>query len=135
MSPVSSSATDFERNARLILEESVSRIDARTRSRLNQARQAAVEAAGARQRPWWRSVSFMPAAGAVTAALLAVMLWHREPAVHEPPLLEGRAPAVEDIDLLADTEGLDLVEGWDGPGPGFYEWAAEQTDANVQSTG
>ena len=71
MSPV----TDFERNARLVLEEGVSRIDARTRSRLNQARQLAVEAAAARHRPWWRSFAFMPAAGAATAALLvAVML-------------------------------------------------------------
>jgi hypothetical protein len=78
----------------------------------------------------------MPAAGAVTAALLlGVMLWHRESVVREPPLLEGRTPAVEDIDLLADAEGLDLVEGWDGPGPGFYEWAADQSDANVQSSG
>ena len=131
MSPV----TDFERNAHLVLEESVSRIDARTRSRLNQARQLAVEAAAARHRPWWRSFAFMPAAGAATAALLvAVMLWHREPAVREQPVLEGRTPAVEDIDLLADVEGLDLVEGWDGPGPGFYEWAADETDANVQSS-
>jgi len=131
MSPV----TDFERNARLVLEESVARIDARTRSRLNQARQLAVEAGAARHRPWWRSFAFMPAAGAATAALLlAVTLWHREP-MREAPLLEGRTPTVEDIDLLADAEGLDLVEGWDGPGPGFYEWAADQTDANVQSSG
>ena len=136
MSPVNSPVTDFERNARLVLEESLSRVDARTRSRLNRARQLAVEAADARSQPWWRSFTLMPAAGAVTAALLlGVMLWHREPAVREPPLLEGRAPAVEDIDLLADAEALDLVEGWDGPGPGFYEWAADQTDAGVQSSG
>jgi hypothetical protein len=136
MSPVSSPVTDFERNARLVLEESVSRVDARTRSRLNQARQLAVEAAAAKHRPWWRTFSLMPATGAVTAALLlGVMLWHREPAVLEPPLLEGHTQAVEDIDLLADAEGLDLVEGWDGPGPGFYEWATDQTDANVQSSG
>ena len=136
MSPVTSPLTDFERNARRVLEESVSRVDARTRSRLNQARQLAVEAAGARHRPWWRSFSLMPAAGAVTAALLlGVMLWHRESTVLESPLLEVRTPAVEDIDLLADAEGLDLVEGWDGPGPGFYEWAADQTDANLQSSG
>jgi hypothetical protein len=134
MSPVTSPLTDFERNARVVLEESVSRIDARSRSRLNQARQLALEAAGARHRPWWRPPALMPAAGAATAALLlAVMLWHREPAVLEAPVFEGRTPAVEDIDLLADAEGLDLVEGWDGPG--FYEWAADQTDANVQSDG
>jgi hypothetical protein len=136
MSPVNSPLTDFERNARRVLEESISRVDAPTRSLLNQARQLAVEAAGARHRPWWRSFALMPAAGAVTAALLlGVMLWHRESTVLAPPLLEGRTPAVEDIDMLADAEGLDLVEGWDGPGPGFYEWATDQTDANVQSSG
>jgi hypothetical protein len=125
--------TDFERNARAALEESTSRIDEHTRSRLNQARRMAVEAAGARQRPWWRSFALMPATGAVAVALLlAVMLWHREPAVGDSPVLEGRVPAAEDMDLLADSEGLDLIEGWDGP---FYEWAADQTDANVQSDG
>ena len=51
---------------------------------------------------------------------------------HESPLLEGRVTAVEDMDLLADAEGLDLIEGWDGP---FYEWAADETDTNVQSDG
>ena len=75
----------------------------------------------------------MPAAGAAAAALLAVMLWHREPAALEPPAFEGHGPVVEDMDLLADADGLDLVEGWDGPG--FYEWAADQTDGNVQSDG
>jgi len=134
MSLMTPATTDFERNARAVLEESLSRIDGRTRSRLNQARQAAVSADAARQRPWWRPVTLMPAAGAAAAALLvAVMLWHREPTALEAPALEGRTAAVEDLDLLADAEGLDLVEGWDGPG--FYEWAADQNDGNVQSDG
>jgi anti-sigma-K factor RskA len=121
--------TDFERNARVVLEHSVARIDARTRSRLNQARHAALEAAAAPRRAWWRSFTLMPAAGAAAAVLVAVVLWHR-PSVVEPPQLEGRTPAVEDLDLLADGEALDLMEGWDGP---FYEWAAAQTDANGES--
>ena len=133
MSPVTPPVTDFERNARVVLEDSVSRLDARTRSRLNQARQLAVEAAAARHRPWWRSLALMPAAGAATAALLlAVMLWHREPSAFEPPVLEGQRSAVEDLDLLADADSLDLMEGWDGS---FYEWAADQTDGGGQSAG
>jgi len=130
MSPLTEPLTEFERNARRVLEESVSRIDTRTRSRLNQARQAALEAAGAQPRAW-RSFTFMPAVGAaVAAALVAVMLWHREAARVELPLFEGRAPAVEDLDLLADGDALDLMEGWDGP---FYEWAAAQTETNGES--
>ncbi len=129
MSPMNEPLTEFERNARVVLEESLSRIDGRTRSRLNQARHAALEAAGARRRVWWRSLTLMPTAGAAAAALLAVVLWHRQPS-GEPPVLEAQH-AAEDMDLLADSEALELLDGWDGP---FYEWATAQTD-NVQSEG
>lgn len=129
MSPVDEPLTAFERNARTVLEEGVQRIDARTRSRLNQARHAALQAAQARRFPRWRSLVLMPAAGAAAAAVLvAVMLWHREPGA-ELPLLEGQRAAVEDLDLLADSEGLDLMESGDGS---FYEWAVSQND-NGQS--
>ena len=123
MSPVNEPLTEFERNARVLLEQSLSRIDGRTRSRLNQARQAALEAAGARRTAWWRSLTLMPTVGAAAAALLvAVVLWHRQPA-GEPPVLE--AQHAEDMDLLADSEALELLDGWDGP---FYEWATAQND-------
>lgn len=125
MSPVNEPQTEFERNARALLQESLLRIDARTRSRLNQARHAALAAAQARPRAWWRSLTLMPAAGAVAAVVLAVALWHREPGA-ELPVLDAQRPSVEDIDLLADSEGLDLMEGGDGT---FYEWAATQTDS------
>jgi hypothetical protein len=133
MSPVEETETAFERQARGVLEESVLRIDARTRSRLNQARQAALAAARARRPAWWRGLTLMPAAGAVAAALLVtVTLWHRErPA--ELPLGESHTTlSAEDMDLLADSDGLDLMEGWDGP---FYEWAADQTEGNAESNG
>jgi anti-sigma-K factor RskA len=129
MSAVNEPLTEFERNARVVLEQSLARVDARTRSRLNQARHAALEAAGTRRRAWWRSLTLIPTAGAAAAALLvAVLLWHRQPG-GEPAVLE--AQHVEDMELLADAEALELLDGWDGP---FYEWAAAQTD-NVQSDG
>jgi anti-sigma-K factor RskA len=130
MSPSNEPLTTFERNARTILEESVQRIDARTRSRLNQARHAALEAAQHR-RTRWRSFTLMPAAGvAAVAVLVAVTLWHRNPG-GELPLLEGQHSAMEDIDMLADSEGLDLIQNGDSS---FYEWAAAQTD-NAESEG
>jgi hypothetical protein len=120
--------TEFERNARTVLEESVRRIDARTRSRLNQARYAALEAAAGPRRAWWRSLVVMPAAGAAAAAVLvAIVMWpgERRPAA---PLLEAphsvaEHAGVEDIDLLADGEAMELLEGEDGS---FYEWAVAQ---------
>jgi hypothetical protein len=124
---------DFERNARAVLEHSVSRIDGRTRSRLNQARQAALAAVGAPRRAWWRSFALMPAAGAVAAAVLvSVLLWHRQPAGSEGPVPDGQHVTAEDMELLADKDGLELMEG--GGGDGFYEWAAAQTD-NGESQG
>ena len=79
-----------------------------------------------------RISSATPAAGAAAAALLvAVVLWHHQPA-GEVPGLDAHASPVEDMDLLADGEALDLMEGWDGS---FYEWAAAQTDGNGESEG
>jgi hypothetical protein len=131
MSPADETITQFERNARVVLEASVSRIDARTRSRLNQARHAALEAASARRPAWWRSLALMPAASAAAAAVLvATLLWHGQPG--ERGAMEAQRSAVEeDMDLLADGEALDLVEGGDGS---FYEWAVAETD-NGESEG
>jgi len=131
MSRVDEDLTQFERNARAILEESARRIDARTRSRLNQARHAALAAAGTRRRAWWAGFTLMPAAGAMAAALLvAVVLWHREPAGTAPLALDGQHPGVEDMELLTDNDSIDLMEEWDGS---FYEWAAAQSDGGAES--
>ncbi|HVW71453.1 MAG TPA: hypothetical protein VHB68_20905 [Steroidobacteraceae bacterium] len=134
MSPASEQLTEFERKSRLVLEESVLRIDGRVRSRLNQARHAAIEAAATRRRSvFWRFSTLVPTAGAAAAALLvAMILWHRGPEV-EMPTVEGAHPSAEDMDLLADKDGLDLVSDGDGSGS-FYEWAAEQSEGNGGET-
>jgi len=138
MSAQGEQLTEFERRTRTMLEESVSRIDGRVRSRLNQARHAAVEAATARRRPLFsRLFTLVPTAGAAAAALMvAMVLWHgggRQPVVESA----AGVPQTQDLDLLADSDGLDLVEdGGDGSGS-FYEWAAEQqtqTEANGGET-
>ena len=126
--------TDFERLSRQALEESVLRIDGRVRSRLNQARQAAVEAASARRRPLFsRFFTLVPTAGAAAAAVLVTLvLWHRGPQIELPLVTDSMHPA-EDLDLLADGEGLDLVQDGDGSGS-FYEWATDQTEAGGSET-
>jgi anti-sigma-K factor RskA len=132
MSPADESLSPFERNARTVLEESVRRIDARTRSRLNQARHAALEAARSRRRAWWRGFTLMPAAGAVAAAVLvAFVLWPRAPQSIAPPVaLDAQHAGVEDVDLLTDNDSIDFMEGWDGS---FYEWAAAESEGNAES--
>ena len=138
MSAQGEQLTDFERRARVALEESVMRIDGRVRSRLNQARQAAVEAAVSRRRPLFsRFFTLVPTASAAAAALLvAVFLVHRGPQTELPSVASvGDSGLHEvDLDLLADSDGLDLVEdGGDGSGS-FYEWAADQTEAGGGET-
>jgi hypothetical protein len=135
MGPIDEMTGEFERQARAVLEDSVLRIGGHVRSRLNQARHAAV-AEASRGRSWssfWRRYTFMPAAGAVAAAVLVTfVLWpHSRPG--ELPVTEGHPTTVEDLDLLADNDALDLVSD-EADGGAFYEWAAEQADSNETST-
>jgi anti-sigma-K factor RskA len=122
---------DFEQRARALLEESVTRIDGRIRSRLNQARHATVaELQQPARRPFWRSFALAPAAGVVAVVLLAVLLWAPRPG-HMLPVAESGSSAVEDMDLVADGDTFDLIEQEDG---GFYEWAVAQADAAQEAT-
>jgi anti-sigma-K factor RskA len=121
----------FEQRTRRLLEESVSRIDGSIRSRLNQARHAAVAQLERRaRRPLWRSFALAPAAGVVVAVLLAVVLWAPRPG-QMLPVAETGSSAVEDLDLVADSDTFDLIEQEDG---GFYEWAVAQADAGQEAT-
>lgn len=123
---------DFERQVQALLEESVQRVGGHARSRLTQARHAAVAEAVRSSRwqlplrtlEWIRLRVWMPAAGAMTAAVLvAFVLWP-----HAPQMSTGMGASptsVEDLDLLADHEGMDLMQSGDGQ---FYEWAMAQDD-------
>ena len=132
--PMNDTNSEFEKRTRELLADSVQRVDGRIRSRLNQARHAAIEEATKRPSVW-RRFSLMPAAGAVAAAVLvAFVLWphsHRGDSGTEG---SGRA-GVEDLDLLADSDALDLVSDETDTGQ-FYEWAVDQADSNeAGSTG
>ena len=116
----------FEQRVRALLEENAQRAAGRVRSRLNQARHAAVAQAptgtglriGGRARQLW-----LPAAG-VAAAVVTFMLWFHGP--RPAPTAGARAVAAGDLDLLTDRDGLTLVENGDGE---FYEWAVYEAQA------
>jgi hypothetical protein len=122
---------DFEKRARALLDESVARIDGRIRSRLNQARHAALAELGRPRTPFWRSLAVAPAVGVAAAVVLAVVLWMPRP-LQMLPVAESGSSAVEDLDLLADGETFDLIQQGDG---GFYEWAVAQADTGQEATG
>lgn len=109
---------EFEARAREALDESVTRVNGRVRSRLNQARQAALAEIGARPRSIWQLPALLPAAGATAAAVLVALAFIANRGPERGFAQEGAA--FEDIEMLSDRDGLELVENWDGS---FYEWA------------
>jgi hypothetical protein len=133
-------SSEFERQTLALLEDSVTRIEGRVRSRLTQARHAAIaEASRSRGRmSFLGRFTLMPAASAVAAAaLVAFFLWpqsHPHQAADSLVAMEsGQRTTVEDLDLLADSDALDLVSDEADSGA-FYEWAAAQADSNETSS-
>lgn len=124
----------FERRARAVLEESLTRVDARTRSRLNRARHAALEEAAARRRnSWYGSFGALPIAGAVAAGVLAIALALFMNGTFRPASrLDASQPSLEVLDMLADEDGISFMENYDHS---FYEWAAAQADAGSADSG
>jgi hypothetical protein len=105
---------DFRQRAQTLFEDSVERLDARTRSKLTQARNLALDEVkkGAAQRRW----IWAPAGGFALAAVIAVgvVFW------------PGRTPqpgaaALEDLEIVADRENLELLQDVE-----FYAWLDEQ---------
>jgi hypothetical protein len=87
----------FEMRSRALFHDSVDGLDMRIRSRLTQARSAALEAASSNRRPWvfsWKI--WTPAFGVTAAAILGFALW------------TGSTPDTqsnfEDLDLVASTD-------------------------------
>ncbi|MGB6449716.1 MAG: hypothetical protein WBE92_03090 [Steroidobacteraceae bacterium] len=123
--------SELEQRTRAVLRHSVTRIDARTRSRLNQARQAALAAAAGTRPGMWRSrkLVLMPVTGAVAAAVLATVLVLFGPGSRPvAPKGESAQPSLEVLDLLTDDESMTLMENYDR---GIYEWAAAQGDTST----
>lgn len=123
----------LEARARELLASSLVRIDARTRSRLTEARHAALAAALERRRSLWRSPKLMPVTGAVAAAAVAaVLILYGRQAGPAAPATGASQPSLEVLDLLTSDESMSLVENYDG---GFYEWAAAQAEGSVAEGG
>ena len=112
-----SDPTDFEKRTREVLDESAGRLDGRTRSRLTQARHAALAQLEQPARHWWRS--YVPAGAAAAVAVLAVVLWEGPT---KPPL----ASSADDMELLADADAPDFVDEVEDLE--FYEWAAGEVE-------
>jgi len=109
--------TETERDARRLFDASVEGLDGETRSRLNRARQAALEEIARGRASPWRN--WLPAAAAASIALLAVALWRMPAEVADPSARDSSvAPAAEVVEMLATGEGFDVAS----EDPEFYVW-------------
>lgn len=126
---------EFERRTREQLQAGADGLDAHIRSRLTQARFAAVEEARkSRFSLAWRT--WVPAGSLAAVAVLAIVLWSGRPA-DEPATLIAAVPAsagvqspIDDLELLAATESFELLEDLE-----FYAWVDGEPDAGVADVG
>jgi len=115
----------FEERSRALFNDSVEGLDYALRSRLTQARNAAIEAASASRRSWFSRIGvWTPAAGVTAAAVLGAFLWLGSPlGQHAVTLADGQSN-LEDLEIVASTdEGsgdtLDMLQD----DIEFYDWA------------
>lgn len=119
----------LERNARAAFDASVEGLDASTRSRLNQARQAATAELERRRRVRW--MSWAPATALAAVALVAVLVWRTPGPGTEVPQAQAQAAAAQAAEVLAADDDLDLAS----EDLAFYEWVGDQADGAGNSIG
>jgi hypothetical protein len=129
--PADTGASEFEQHSRALLEQSAEQLPGAVRSRLTQARYAALAAQPAKTPSFARR--WVPAGAAVAAALalLVVYVPHWRDGADNPLANVGLGNAglatsgLEDIELLTDIDAVPL-NGDQDVDDDFYEWAADE---------
>jgi hypothetical protein len=118
----------LEKRSRELFDASVEDIDMRVRSRLTQARHAALEAVAARPSGFFRATWVPSAAGITAAAVLAVALWFGAPHGSHGTTAADPQASFEDLDIVAasDENSGDPMEMLQDDVE-FYDWAAQKT--------
>lgn len=121
-------ASELERRSRELLLASTAAVDARVQSRLTQARHAALAELGARggSRLFRIPGAWLPAGAVSAAAVLALVVWLAQPDAGSTTTGLEASP-VEDVEILASNDGLDLV----ADDADFYEWAGTDVAAGA----
>jgi hypothetical protein len=110
---------DFERRAKRLFDDSVSALDAATRSRLTQARYRALEERKSARAASWRW-SLIPA-GTLAATALVTWLTVWQP----PPASDNvQAAPLADLEILLGEEDLEMLD----EELEFYGWLEEQPE-------
>ena len=118
--------TGFEQRAARALREGADGLDAATRSKLTQARHAALGHIGSR--PAWLDMRVLAPGGAVAAALVVgLVLWNGA----GQRTGSDAGGAFDDIELLADADAYEISQETDLD---FIEWAAAMGEKDTAGT-
>jgi hypothetical protein len=115
----------LEERSRALFQDSVASLDLRTRSRLTQARHAALAAVDvSTRRPWLMRMPVW-ASGVAAAVVLGVALWVGGPLSQHGQLAASDAQSkFEDLDIIASSDessgdAMDMLQD----DIDFYDWA------------
>jgi hypothetical protein len=123
--------SEFERRAREALLDSAERVPGSVRSRLTQARYAALAAHSAQRSP--SLVRRWVPAGALASLVVALFVALAPHGTTTSTRLALANPSLEDIDMLSDSDGISL-NGDQDVDFDFYEWAADEASGGSAST-
>ena|SRR5215831_18036144 len=103
---------DFEERTQILLQESAEHLDGHTRSRLTQARYAALDALKQPPTHLWRWVA--PLSGATATAIIAAVLFFN-PTHHSADVNAG--VVADELEMMTSEDSLDFYRDVE-----FYAW-------------
>jgi lysozyme family protein len=114
----------FEGLAKALFHDSVEGLDYALRSRLTQARKAAIEAGSASRPAWFSRIGLLAPAGVTAAAILGAFLWFGSPLSQRAVTVADGQSNFEDLELVASmdessADALDMLQD----DIEFYDWA------------
>ena len=125
----------FEERSRTLFKDSVDGMDFAMRSRLTQARNAAIEAASS-TRPWYTRIAVLAPAGVTAAAVLGAVLWLGSPLAQHAVTVTNDRSNLEDLELVASSDegagdALDMLQD----DIEFYDWAERSANSGAATSG
>jgi hypothetical protein len=114
----------FEERAQALFHDSVDGLDFALRSRLTQARKAAIDAASASRPAWFSRIGVLAPAGVAAAAILGAFLWFGSPLGQRAITVADGQSTFEDLELVASmdegsADAMDMLQD----DIEFYDWA------------